>query len=108
MKQQQQQQQQQQPGALINHGAGSSGSIDELRAALDPDVNHWLKPGADWSSSRLFLYRMVSCHKFEAFCGVVILFNMLLVILETDASADDGEPARWLEFTTYALLSFYT
>lgn len=83
-----------------------------MKGGSTPDVDmkehDVTKPDGTWSESRMYLYGMVSSHKFEAFCGMVILFNMLLVILETDASVDEGDPDRWMEIISYMLLSFYT
>jgi hypothetical protein len=52
--------------------------------------------------------KATNSHQFEIFCASIILFNMLLVILETDQSADDGEPDTWIKAATYSLLGFYT
>jgi len=62
----------------------------------------------EWSVPRMALYHLVRHQWFEAGCGVIILFNMVLVVLETDATVDDGEPAAWVAVLTNILLGIYT
>jgi voltage-gated sodium channel len=47
-------------------------------------------------------------HWFEAICGGIILFNMGLVVVETDAGVDDGEAPFWAQVMTNFLLGIYT
>jgi len=61
-----------------------------------------------WSEPRKRLYELVRHQGFEAGCGVIILFNMILVVFETDAGVDDGEPAAWVSAMTNILLCIYT
>ena len=44
-----------------------------------------------WPHTRKQLYDIVQSHRFELACGLVILINMALVVVETDASVGDGE-----------------
>lgn len=63
---------------------------------------------SNWPYSRRMLYQLVHKTWFEAVCGCIILFNMVLVVFETDASVDDGEPSDWVGTMTNCLLAIYT
>jgi hypothetical protein len=41
-------------------------------------------------------------------CGIIILFNMVIVVVETDAGVDDGVSPLWAEVSTTLLLIVYT
>jgi len=62
----------------------------------------------DWPVIRRTLYKIVSNPIFEGVCGVIILINMCLVVLETDAGVDDGLPDAWVVMSTNVLLGIYT
>jgi len=89
----------------LENKKGSNMSINAKD--VDPEESHIIVAGEDWSPSRKWMLWLLQTHRFEALCACVILFNMLLVIAETDASVDDGEPSGWIVYTTYALLCFY-
>jgi len=61
-----------------------------------------------WSTPRKCLYDIINTNKFEAVCGGVILINMVLVIVETDATVNDGQPPFWAVVLTNMLLMLYS
>lgn len=61
-----------------------------------------------WPWVRVHLYGIVSSHVFEWACGAIILFNMVLVVFETDANVDDGSSPLWIKVMTNLLLCIYS
>jgi len=61
-----------------------------------------------WPYPRKVLFSIVNKHWFEMACGVVIMFNLLLVVVETDSAVDEGDPPFWVTFSTKCLLVIYT
>lgn len=63
---------------------------------------------AQWPASRVYLHRFLLNSWFEGASAVVILFNMVLVIIETDADAGDFEAPYWVDVMMIVCLSLYT
>lgn len=85
--------------------------IKELASKSKENVDEELKKEElrnHWPFLRKAGYELVQSHYFEAACGVVILLNMALVVVETDAGADDGSPPFWAEVLTNCFLAIYT
>lgn len=61
-----------------------------------------------WPFLRKELFMIVRSHRFEGICGMIILFNMVIVVVETDASVADGVTPLWAEVSTTLLLLIYT
>lgn len=61
-----------------------------------------------WPPHRQMLYKVINNPYFDAVCGVVILFNMFLVVIETDAVVDGEDPPAWLLIMVNVLLAIYT
>jgi len=61
-----------------------------------------------WPYARKSLYNVVKSHRFELACGAIILINMFLVVIETDAGVNGGEAPAWLGWATLMLLGIYT
>jgi voltage-gated sodium channel len=66
-----------------------------------------LEPDETWSPLRIAILRQLRSPLFEVGIGVVILVNVILVIMETDAAAQ-GDTPQWMETFNYTLLSIYT
>lgn len=62
---------------------------------------------ADWSPLRTGLRSVLLSPTCEASLGALILFNMVLVILETDASASEMDLPTWVEVADKILLAIY-
>lgn len=78
-------------------------SRDRLSKELERELTR-----EQWPTTRKFLYHLVSSHWFEVGCGLIILFNMGLVVLETDAGVNEGDPPAWMKAMTNCLLVIYT
>jgi len=63
-----------------------------------------------WPMLRKVLFSLVNKHWFEMACGVVIMFNLVLVVVETDSSVDPegGGAPFWVVASTKCLLVIYT
>lgn len=61
-----------------------------------------------WPIGRKKLYKLITHPLFEAICGLIILFNMVLVVFETDASQQEGPPPFWIQVMTNMLLGVYS
>lgn len=61
-----------------------------------------------WPLVRKTCYHFIHNHTFEATCGLIILFNMFLVIIETDYGAKSSDPPDWVGQVTHVLLVIYT
>lgn len=57
---------------------------------------------------RKFAVEVLENHAFELFVGSLILFNLFLIIAETDATADGDSAPGWISFTNYMLITIYT
>jgi len=66
-----------------------------------------LEPDETWSPLRIAILRKLRSPFFDVGIGVVILVNVILVIMETDAAAQ-GDTPQWMETFNYTLLSIYT
>ena len=51
---------------------------------------------------------MLNSRAFEIACGCVILFNMVVVVIETDHVGEDVDLPWWIDVCMYGCLGFYT
>jgi len=104
----------------------SSGSIqDPSCRRLSVPSQPWLEDDGTilWTQQRIVLAKVISTQTFEFIMGVLICFNIILVIWETDETAKCEEPewrddmlncpylganVFWLRVTNYLLLLIYT
>lgn len=76
--------------------------LEELHA-VSPAQNQ----EENMSPLRKKLRKIITHKHFEMGVGVVIFFNMVIVIFETDAIAEGAAPEDWILFTNHALLAVY-
>lgn len=91
--------------------AKSAHSGDELQELAKAHLEKEQQQNADqesWSSIRLQLHSIIHHMGFEAFCALIIVLNMVLVVVETNATAAEEETPGWVEATTLVFLAFYT
>lgn len=56
---------------------------------------------------RIRVIEVVEATRTEMCLGLVILFNMVLLIVETDATSEDGDAPAWVIIANYVLLGVY-
>jgi len=65
-------------------------STDEFRSLIQEECYHMLR---HWA--------------FDCFCGAIILYNLALVIIETNSAAEDEKAPKWVEISSMAVLVFF-
>eukprot|EP00747_Dinoflagellata_sp_TGD_P197186 gnl/TRDRNA2_/TRDRNA2_68251_c0_seq1.p1 gnl/TRDRNA2_/TRDRNA2_68251_c0~~gnl/TRDRNA2_/TRDRNA2_68251_c0_seq1.p1 ORF type:complete len:625 (+),score=120.57 gnl/TRDRNA2_/TRDRNA2_68251_c0_seq1:67-1875(+) len=65
-------------------------------------------PDANWSPLRKFLHSVIVSTRFDMALGAVIMFNIYLVIVETDATAIKERFPDWVNDMNNVLLSIYS
>eukprot|EP00928_Gymnodinium_smaydae_P087884 TRINITY_DN72072_c0_g1_i1.p1 TRINITY_DN72072_c0_g1~~TRINITY_DN72072_c0_g1_i1.p1 ORF type:complete len:599 (+),score=143.13 TRINITY_DN72072_c0_g1_i1:209-2005(+) len=67
-----------------------------------------VEPTPEWSELRVLARNLLGNQKFDLGLSAVILSNLALVILETDAAVDEGRVPVWITRANYFLLTVYT
>eukprot|EP00928_Gymnodinium_smaydae_P068090 TRINITY_DN5115_c0_g2_i1.p1 TRINITY_DN5115_c0_g2~~TRINITY_DN5115_c0_g2_i1.p1 ORF type:complete len:680 (-),score=93.35 TRINITY_DN5115_c0_g2_i1:262-2142(-) len=61
-----------------------------------------------WPAARVFTWRIVTSWWFNTIVGLLVLANMVLVVLDTNYRADDGDVPDWINSSSTLLLVFFT
>lgn len=81
--------------------------VEDSRAKLQAEIEKDERR-KQWPYIRKALYELIHTKRFEMTCGAIILVNMGVVVIETDAGVDDGQTPAWAAGMTLGLLFFYT
>lgn len=99
------------PGKPIvssNTVAGSVHTSAHQQSALETEMMEELGYLPHWSSSRMLLARIFHTTCCEALIGAVVVFNMILIVVETDYRTTHEGESTWLSLSNTCLLIFYT
>jgi len=64
-------------------------------------------PPAEASGVQLIGFRILQTQAFDYAMGSVILFNMVVIIMETDEAADDRDPSPWIGIASWSILAIF-
>lgn len=87
----------------------SGGEGDDHLAKSTPSAklaDGWVPP-ENSSAARKAGFNILQSHSFERVMGVVIMFNFLVVIVETDNNAKDKKSADWVWWASWGLLTTF-
>lgn len=98
-------------GLPVDHASKMERRLQSRMSALRHSYS--MQDAAEWHCSRQMIFKIVDHSKFENLIGAVICFNVVLIIMETNANAECRYSQSqcnvpWLAAANIALLAIYT
>eukprot|EP00445_Apocalathium_hangoei_P077576 CAMPEP_0204187446 /NCGR_PEP_ID=MMETSP0361-20130328/56807_1 /ASSEMBLY_ACC=CAM_ASM_000343 /TAXON_ID=268821 /ORGANISM="Scrippsiella Hangoei, Strain SHTV-5" /LENGTH=767 /DNA_ID=CAMNT_0051147847 /DNA_START=49 /DNA_END=2350 /DNA_ORIENTATION=+ len=111
---------------MTKHVTKQTTTFIEEAARVPLDIGHrpWLNKAGEttWPPLRIWLYKITTAQKFDTCMGAIIIFNMILIIYETDYRAQcypeyadriplcphNPDNIAWINVSNMILLAVYT